>query len=172
MQSLRCAEGCVNEEPWSGIRRNPAMKKNKEYLPQIQICSLHSGDRLFFSALPCLLRITSAWALPMHPGSAAQTNTPTPAAATDAPRLGDNLFFYSSQITSPLENILLAGKSQVAFHSMTFRKNAGPTQINRLTTTDDRDEATLFSMGEGGIMVEPVRDPLPSAPSVRESSSV
>jgi autotransporter-associated beta strand protein len=65
----------------------------------------------------------------------------------------DDLFFYNSSVKSPADRILQTGTATKAYHSMTFRGNAGQTQINRLSDEKSPDSAIIY-IGPGGITVE------------------
>ena len=65
---------------------------------------------------------------------------------------GDDLFFYNSSFTSPLNLSLQTGPEMLTLNSITFRKNAGITQIDRgLKSSSD---ATVVQIGKGGITLE------------------
>ena len=73
--------------------------------------------------------------------------------ATKAPGPGDDLFFYNSSVKGPADRILQVGSDSKGYHSMTFRSNAGQTQINRLS--EEKSLAgTIVYIGPGGITVE------------------
>jgi hypothetical protein len=76
--------------------------------------------------------------------------------ATTAPEAEDNLFFYNSALEAPASLTLYTGPGREgrarAFNSMTFRANAGATQIDR-SASSDRD-ATVLVIGAGGITME------------------
>lgn len=65
----------------------------------------------------------------------------------------DDLFFYNSTVTGATERILQSGEVAKEYQSMTFRGNAGSTQINRLTDDDSSDSAIIY-IGAGGITLE------------------
>lgn len=76
--------------------------------------------------------------------------------ATTAPEAEDNLIFYNSALEAPASLTLYTGPGREgrskAFNSMTFRANAGATQIDR-SASSDRD-ATVLVIGAGGITME------------------
>jgi autotransporter-associated beta strand protein len=72
-------------------------------------------------------------------------------AATVAPGPSDNLFFYNSTLTGPVNLKLLLGGTARTFNSMTFRSNAGTTQINRDVEGGGTGGNTVLSIGAGGI---------------------
>lgn len=80
-------------------------------------------------------------------------------AATVAPGRWDDLFFYNSTATGPVDRVLQAGDATKPYNSMTFRGNAGTTQINRLTEADSR-ESTIIYILDGGITLEPGAGPV------------
>jgi autotransporter-associated beta strand protein len=73
--------------------------------------------------------------------------------ATKAPGPGDDLFFYNSSVKGPADRTLQVGAASKGYHSMTFRSNAGQTQINRLTEEKSLT-GTIVYIGPGGITVE------------------
>lgn len=73
--------------------------------------------------------------------------------ATEPPTGWDDLFFYNSTVTGATERILQSGEATKEYQSMTFRGNAGSTQINRLTDDDSPDSAIIY-IGAGGITLE------------------
>jgi autotransporter-associated beta strand protein len=74
--------------------------------------------------------------------------------ATVAPGASDNLFFYNSTVTSPTNIWLLLGGTARTFNSMTFRSNAGTTQINRDAEGSGTGNNTVLSIGAGGITLD------------------
>ena len=83
--------------------------------------------------------------------------------ADTEPGAGDDLFFFNSAVTAPSELTLYTGPGREgrsrSYNSMTFRANAGPTQIDRSTITVDPD-ATVLAIGAGGISVESAAGPV------------
>jgi hypothetical protein len=83
--------------------------------------------------------------------------------ADTEPGAGDDLFFFNSAVTAPSELTLYTGPGREgrsrSYNSMTFRANAGPTQIDRSARTDDPD-ATVLAIGAGGISVESAAGPV------------
>jgi autotransporter-associated beta strand protein len=75
-------------------------------------------------------------------------------AATVNPGASDNLFFYNSTVTSPTNIWLLLGGTARTFNSMTFRSNAGTTQINRDVEGSGTGNNTVLSIGAGGITLD------------------
>lgn len=80
-------------------------------------------------------------------------------AATVAPGRWDDLFFYNSTATGPVDRVLQAGDVAKPYNSLTFRGNAGTTQINRLSDVESR-EATIIYILDGGITMEPGAGPV------------
>lgn len=80
-------------------------------------------------------------------------------AATTAPGAKDDLFFYNSNVTGPADRALQAGDTAKPYNSMTFRGNAGKTQINRITKKKS-SESTIIYILNGGITVEPGAGPV------------
>ncbi|MEX1115114.1 MAG: autotransporter-associated beta strand repeat-containing protein [Akkermansiaceae bacterium] len=74
--------------------------------------------------------------------------------ATVNPGASDNLFFYNSTVTGPTNVSLAAGPNQLTFNSMTFRSNAGTTQINRELDGSGTGGNTVVNIGAGGITLE------------------
>ena len=72
--------------------------------------------------------------------------------ASIAPREGDDLFFYNSTVTGPANLTLQTGPYPLTFHSLTFLKNAGDTQIDR--GPKSTGDATVIQIGKGGITLE------------------
>ena len=66
---------------------------------------------------------------------------------------GDDVFFYHSSVTSPANLTLQTGPEMLALNSITFRKNAGTTQIDR--SFKSSSDATVVQIGKGGITLEP-----------------
>ena len=65
---------------------------------------------------------------------------------------GDDVFFYNSSASSPESLSLQTGPQMLALNSITFRKNAGTTQIDR--SFKSSSDATVVQIGKGGITVE------------------
>ena len=80
-------------------------------------------------------------------------------AATTAPGSKDDLFFYNSTVTGPADRVLQVGDTAKPYNSMTFRGNAGKTQIHRITKTKSSDSAIIYILG-GGITMEPGAGPV------------
>lgn len=74
--------------------------------------------------------------------------------ASVAPGESDDLFFYNSNVTIPANSTLITGPYPIAFNSMTFRSNAGTTQIDRGVAPQNPDVATFIGIGAGGITVD------------------
>ena len=64
----------------------------------------------------------------------------------------DDLFFYNSTVTGPANLTLQTGPNQLTFQSITFKKNAGATQIDR--SPNSKNVATVVQIGKGGITLE------------------
>jgi autotransporter-associated beta strand protein len=84
------------------------------------------------------------------------------APATTEPGAGDDLFFFNSALTAPFEQTLYTGAGREgrsrSYNSMTFRANAGPTQIDRSPSGDE--DPTVLAIGAGGISIEPGAGPV------------
>ena len=76
--------------------------------------------------------------------------------ATINPGASDNLFFYNSTVTGSANMNLETGPYPLSFNSMTFRNNAGTTDLNRSSYNQyrDRENATVVSIGKGGITMD------------------
>lgn len=76
--------------------------------------------------------------------------------ATTAPGPEDHLIFYNSALEAPASLTLFTGPGREgrskAYNSMTFRANAGATQIDRSASSDK--DPTVLIIGAGGITVE------------------
>jgi hypothetical protein len=90
------------------------------------------------------------------------TDGDTTPAATE-PGAGDDLFFFNSALTAPSDLTLYTGPGREgrsrSYNSMTFRANAGATQIDRSTLTDDPNP-TVLAIGAGGISLESAAGPV------------
>jgi autotransporter-associated beta strand protein len=71
--------------------------------------------------------------------------------ATVNPSVSDNLFFYNTTLAGPANLKLQLGANARTFNSMTFRSNAGTTQINRDAEGSGSGGNTVLSIGAGGI---------------------
>jgi len=80
-------------------------------------------------------------------------------AATTPPGAKDDLFFYNSNVTGPADRVLQAGDTAKPYNSMTFRGNAGKTQINRISKTKSSDSTIIYILN-GGITVAPGAGPV------------
>lgn len=82
--------------------------------------------------------------------------------ADTEPGAGDDLFFFNSAVTAPFEQTLYTGAGREgrsrSYNSMTFRANAGPTQIDRSPSGDENP--TVLAIGAGGISVESAAGPV------------
>ena len=77
----------------------------------------------------------------------------TPAATGTINSTNDNLFFYNSAVTGPVNREFVLGASARSIGSMTFGSNAGTTQIDRDGASLGGGSNTVLSVGAGGITV-------------------
>lgn len=82
--------------------------------------------------------------------------------ADTEPGAGDDLFFFNSALTAPSEQTLYTGPGREgrsrSYNSMTFRANAGPTQIDRTPNGDP--DPTVLAIGAGVISVKSAAGPV------------
>jgi hypothetical protein len=72
--------------------------------------------------------------------------------ATSGPDAGDDLFFFNSTVTTPVEVRLFTGTKTLMFNSLNFRSNTGKLQLNRAPNRNASN--TNIHIGEGGITMD------------------